>query len=142
MAQFTHEHVVRLIGVVTRGYPTLVVCEYMEHGSLHGYLQRHGTTDVTPQMRLQFASGSAKGLMYLHKRGLVHRDVAARNVLLSSELVAKISDFGLSRDTDEDNYYISKGGRLPVRSMIGPVSSDTAARSNETKVSPPSQRPS
>lgn len=45
----------------------------------------------------------------------VHRDVAARNVLVTSDNRAKISDFGLSRDIDDKAYYQSRGGALPIR---------------------------
>lgn len=39
----------------------------------------------------------------------IHRDVAARNVLLTSGRVAKIGDFGLARDIMNDSNYIVKG---------------------------------
>ena len=65
----------------------------------------------------------ADGLEYLSSRSFIHRDIAARNILLSSEHRAKIADFGMSREaavpTSEDSgdsaYYVSKGGQLPVR---------------------------
>uniref|UniRef100_A0A667GP32 Protein kinase domain-containing protein n=1 Tax=Lynx canadensis TaxID=61383 RepID=A0A667GP32_LYNCA len=48
----------------------------------------------------------------------IHRDVAARNVLLTSGRVAKIGDFGLARDIMNDSNYIVKGNaRLPVKWM-------------------------
>lgn len=39
----------------------------------------------------------------------IHRDVAARNVLLTDRHVAKICDFGLARDIRNDDSYIVQG---------------------------------
>lgn len=39
----------------------------------------------------------------------IHRDVAARNVLLTNSRVAKICDFGLARDIMNDSNYVVKG---------------------------------
>ncbi|VDM84023.1 unnamed protein product, partial [Strongylus vulgaris] len=49
-------------------------------------------------------------------KNFIHRDVAARNVLLTKQLVAKISDFGLGRYADSA-LYTARGGRLPFKSM-------------------------
>uniref|UniRef100_A0A3Q2YRP7 receptor protein-tyrosine kinase n=1 Tax=Hippocampus comes TaxID=109280 RepID=A0A3Q2YRP7_HIPCM len=51
-------------------------------------------------------------------RQCIHRDVAARNVLLTDRHVAKICDFGLARDIRNDDSYIVQGNaRLPVKWM-------------------------
>ncbi len=47
MAQFGHPNVVQLIGVVTVGTPVLVVVEFMEHGDLKGYLEKHEVDELT-----------------------------------------------------------------------------------------------
>ena len=112
MAQFSHRNVVRLLGVVTMGEPMLVVIEYCEHGSLDSYLQ---ATQLEPVTLLKIAYNCASGLAYLSSLKFIHRDIASRNVLIDSELTAKISDFGMSRETTQKDYYRSHGGPLPVR---------------------------
>lgn len=47
--------------------------------------------------------GIGAGMCYLAETGYVHRDLAARNVLLSAQLVCKVSDFGLSRFLEDDS---------------------------------------
>ncbi len=112
MAQFRHANIVQLLGVVSVGKPVLVVLEYMEYGSLKGYLEKN---DVDEATRLLFAGDCADGLNHVHSKGFVHRDIAARNILVSSERRCKVADFGLARDTDESDYYRSRSGQMPVR---------------------------
>ena len=112
MAQFEHPFVTKLVGVVTVGEPLLVVLEYCEHGALRNYLQ---TQEVPLKIKLQFAGDCAEGLEYLSKHNFVHRDIAARNVLVSSERRCKISDFGLSRETFDKEYYRSSNLQIAVR---------------------------
>uniref|UniRef100_A0A8D1C3Z0 Macrophage colony-stimulating factor 1 receptor n=1 Tax=Sus scrofa TaxID=9823 RepID=A0A8D1C3Z0_PIG len=67
---------------------------------------------------LRFSSQVAQGMAFLASKNCIHRDVAARNVLLTSGHVAKIGDFGLARDIMNDSNYIVKGNaRLPVKWM-------------------------
>eukprot|EP00049_Salpingoeca_infusionum_P016498 m.338150 g.338150 ORF g.338150 m.338150 type:complete len:1920 (-) comp16084_c0_seq5:3106-8865(-) len=112
MAQFEHPNIVGLVGVVTRSTPVLAVLEYCENGSLIDFLQK---MTLRPAQRLQFARQCASGLAYLSDLKFVHRDIAARNVLVTSDIVCKISDFGMSRDMDDGDYYQSRGGALPIR---------------------------
>ncbi|XP_072230619.1 macrophage colony-stimulating factor 1 receptor 2-like [Leuresthes tenuis] len=67
---------------------------------------------------MRFSYQVAQGLDFLSTRNCIHRDVAARNVLLTDRRVAKICDFGLARDIRNDDSYIVQGNaRLPVKWM-------------------------
>uniref|UniRef100_A0A4W5LJL9 receptor protein-tyrosine kinase n=1 Tax=Hucho hucho TaxID=62062 RepID=A0A4W5LJL9_9TELE len=67
---------------------------------------------------LRFSSQVAQGMDFLASKNCIHRDVAARNVLLTDGRVAKICDFGLARDIENDSNYVVKGNaRLPVKWM-------------------------
>ncbi|XP_048884828.1 macrophage colony-stimulating factor 1 receptor isoform X2 [Brienomyrus brachyistius] len=67
---------------------------------------------------LRFSYQVAQGLEFLTAKNCIHRDVAARNVLLADSRVAKICDFGLARDIMNDSNYVVKGNaRLPVKWM-------------------------
>ncbi len=112
MAQFQNPFVVQLIGVVTLGDPLLVLLEYCEYGALNSYLEKN---ELTHEDKHRIAADCCEGLAYLSEHGFVHRDVAARNILMSSQLRAKIADFGMSCKTIDSNYYLNKGGQLPVR---------------------------
>lgn len=115
MAQLDHKNIVKLVGVVTVGKPIYVVIEFCEHGSLKAYLEGN---DPTLHQQLHFCLDSAQGLEHIHSVGFVHRDVAARNVLLGSDMTCKIADFGLAREESENGeeaYYRSKSSQIPIR---------------------------
>ncbi|XP_069505328.1 insulin receptor [Ambystoma mexicanum] len=126
MKGFSCHHVVRLLGVVSKGQPTLVVMELMAHGDLKSYLRslrpdaenNPGRPPPTLPEMLQMAAEIADGMAYLNAKKFVHRDLAARNCMVAEDFTVKIGDFGMTRDIYETDYY-RKGGKglLPVRWM-------------------------
>ncbi|XP_035392398.1 insulin receptor a [Electrophorus electricus] len=126
MKAFSCHHVVRLLGVVSKGQPTLVVMELMTHGDLKSYLRslrpdsenNPGRPPPTLREMIQMAAEIADGMAYLNAKKFVHRDLAARNCMVAEDLTVKIGDFGMTRDIYETDYY-RKGGKglLPVRWM-------------------------
>uniref|UniRef100_A0A8V5GMN0 Tyrosine-protein kinase receptor n=1 Tax=Melopsittacus undulatus TaxID=13146 RepID=A0A8V5GMN0_MELUD len=126
MKGFSCHHVVRLLGVVSKGQPTLVVMELMAHGDLKSYLRslrpdaENNPGRPPPMLRemIQMAAEIADGMAYLNAKKFVHRDLAARNCMVAEDFTVKIGDFGMTRDIYETDYY-RKGGKglLPVRWM-------------------------
>ncbi|KAG9467449.1 hypothetical protein GDO78_014924, partial [Eleutherodactylus coqui] len=126
MKAFLCHHVVRLLGVVSKGQPALVIMELMTRGDLKSYLRSLRADDENtvkanpPSLKemIQMAGEIADGMAYLNAKKFVHRDLAARNCMVSEDLTVKIGDFGMTRDIYETDYY-RKGGKslLPVRWM-------------------------
>ncbi|VDD87315.1 unnamed protein product [Enterobius vermicularis] len=117
MGQFEHENVIRLIGVVTKSEPVMIVTEFMENGSLDQFLRKHDDGQLQIVQILDMLRGIAAGMKYLTEKGFVHRDLAARNVLVDAQLTCKIADFGLSRGLEGsvEQEYTTNGGKIPVR---------------------------
>eukprot|EP00041_Stephanoeca_diplocostata_P039441 m.1625628 g.1625628 ORF g.1625628 m.1625628 type:complete len:2691 (-) comp25395_c0_seq1:2497-10569(-) len=115
-AQFDHDNVVMCIGVVTSGNPAMLVLQLCDKGSLITVLKPEDEDKrVSPDMKGKFCLHVAYGMNYLASLGFVHRDLAARNVLVDAKDTAKIADFGLSRDTEDNDYYVAKAGKVPIR---------------------------
>ena len=120
-AQFVHPNVVGLVGVVSAGRPLLMVMELCEHGSLSAFLKKRRAErwHVSLGQRLSICEQTAVGLGYMASKRFVHRDVAARNILVSADFRFKISDFGLGREVSEDAegayYRANRGLAMPVR---------------------------
>jgi serine/threonine protein kinase len=114
--QFEHSNIVQMYGVVTAGFPYLMVLEFCSNGSLLNYVARH-TTDHTTAHLLGILRDIAAGMAYLVSRSFVHRDLAARNVLLDEKHRAKICDFGLGRNLQSDayEYRMATDLLLPIR---------------------------
>ncbi|CAH1261831.1 RET [Branchiostoma lanceolatum] len=122
-----HPNVVRLYGVVTKSEPQYILVEYASNEELRRYLwslrEQCKTTGNTKLLeRLGFSCDVASGLSELARLKIVHRDIAARNVVISDRKVAKIVDFGLSRDVYVSSAYerTSQGGEeelLPLKWM-------------------------
>ncbi|KAK3750169.1 hypothetical protein QZH41_015396, partial [Actinostola sp. cb2023] len=99
-----------------------VIVEYAVHGSLIDYVRlsrnEENVIDFKYTKRLSIALDVAKGMAYLTEKRCVHRDLAARNVLLAENFVAKVADFGMSRDIYESGVYEkTTTGKLPTRWM-------------------------
>ncbi|XP_028404268.1 receptor tyrosine-protein kinase let-23-like isoform X2 [Dendronephthya gigantea] len=129
-----HPNIVNLVGGSTDSNgPLFVVVEYCGEGNLLKYLQKHqvqtrqeyvniipkaGKAGLRYEWKLQKALEVCHGMAHLAKFKIIHRDVAARNVLLDDHLVAKISDFGMARDIYVKQIYRKDTeGFLPVRWM-------------------------
>ncbi|GMT04676.1 hypothetical protein PENTCL1PPCAC_26850, partial [Pristionchus entomophagus] len=120
-----HPHLVSLLGWVSDRKSPLLLVEYCEKGDLLHFIREKkeeilsgytNTDGLKLKDVLSFSWQIANGLEYLTSAGCIHRDIAARNVLVDGNNVCKIGDFGLCRLT-ETLLYQARGGRLPLKWM-------------------------
>ncbi|XP_012085571.1 probable LRR receptor-like serine/threonine-protein kinase At1g67720 isoform X2 [Jatropha curcas] len=117
LSRIHHRNLVPLIGFCEEEHQRILVYEYMHNGTLRDHI--HGTHQKRLDWlaRLQIAEDAAKGLEYLHtgcNPSIIHRDVKTSNILLDINMRAKVSDFGLSRQAEEDLTHISSVARGTV----------------------------
>uniref|UniRef100_A0A182RAR1 Protein kinase domain-containing protein n=1 Tax=Anopheles funestus TaxID=62324 RepID=A0A182RAR1_ANOFN len=115
MKKFEHPHIIKLIGI-SSGPPIWIVMELARHGELRAYLKKNGPILKLGTLLL-YSYQLSTALSYLESKKFVHRDIAARNVLVSSPTCIKLADFGLSRWVEDQSYYTSTKGMLPIKWM-------------------------
>ena len=98
-----HENVVQLYGVVQLENGDIgAVFEFCAQGALADALYGDKAREWSDEQLLDVAYDAACGIEHLHANNVVHRDIAARNVLLAGkrDLVAKVGDMGMARELD------------------------------------------
>ncbi|CAN4109282.1 unnamed protein product [Withania somnifera] len=101
-----HKNLVKLIGWCYESNELLVVYEFMPNGSLDKLISCEENGEIREglslnwEIRYGIISGIAQALDYLHngcQKRVLHRDIKASNIMLDSELNARLGDFGLAR---------------------------------------------
>ncbi|XP_074643642.1 muscle, skeletal receptor tyrosine protein kinase-like [Tubulanus polymorphus] len=135
MTEFHHPNIVRLLGVCAIGKPMCLLFEFMVKGDLNEFLrlcgpdyaiahshESYGQNAARLNLTEQLSIGAqiASAMLYLSKKGYVHRDLATRNCLVGGEnITVKISDFGLTRAVNSNGecYRGSDQDALAIRWM-------------------------
>jgi serine/threonine protein kinase len=125
VAQLDHPNIVTLVGVAWTYHSDIqALFEFMENGDLRDYLVKShpskgssknddASVRLADEMfKLQIACDIADALVYVHSfvPAIVHRDIKSRNVLLSSEWRAKLTDFGTARLQSENHTMTAEVG--------------------------------
>jgi len=88
-----HPNVVTVHALKVDGPNVYLVMEYVG-GSLRGMLDKQGKLDI--EQAVKIAIDVCKGLAAVHAKGIIHRDIKPENILLTEDVHAKVSDFGVA----------------------------------------------
>ncbi len=108
VAKLSNPNVVAVIDAGEDAGRPYIVLEYVQGETLKQRISRIGALDATEA--LAYALEVAQGLSVAHERKMVHRDVKPQNVLIDSTGRAKLTDFGISRQLNEEG--VTEAGRV------------------------------
>uniref|UniRef100_A0A8U7NTA9 Receptor protein-tyrosine kinase n=1 Tax=Corvus moneduloides TaxID=1196302 RepID=A0A8U7NTA9_CORMO len=111
-----HSYIVRLLGICP-GPQLQLVTQLLPLGSLLEYVRKNRDS-ISPQLLLNWCVQVAKGMYYLEEHRMVHRNLAARNVLLKSPSQVQVADFGIADLLyPDDKKYFYNEVKTPIKWM-------------------------
>eukprot|EP01119_Soliformovum_irregulare_P017099 TRINITY_DN502_c2_g1_i1.p1 TRINITY_DN502_c2_g1~~TRINITY_DN502_c2_g1_i1.p1 ORF type:complete len:788 (-),score=134.62 TRINITY_DN502_c2_g1_i1:13-2376(-) len=118
LESLAHPNIVGYYGIAVIDEQQYMVMEFANGGSLLSWLHQH--RDISQLTFLEWILDVANGMEYLSNRGILHKDLALRNLLMASDETGTasilVSDFGLASSLDGKNYYTRQEETpLPVK---------------------------
>ena len=98
--KLNHPHIVRLLDADIDADPPYLVLEYVEGQSLSAFVPAERALSVPQVLDLAFKCCGA--LEHANENGLVHRDIKPANLILQSNGVIKVTDFGTALSMSAD----------------------------------------
>ncbi len=98
LKQLRHPHIVRLLAVGKYRKTPFIAMEYVDGESLDRVLTRRQS--LAWEDVVQYGKQLCDALQHAHDKGIVHRDLKPSNLMVSSQGILKLTDFGIAKDTD------------------------------------------
>ncbi|KAG6529676.1 mitogen-activated protein kinase kinase kinase 5-like [Zingiber officinale] len=96
LSQFKHPNIVQYYGTETIEDQLYIYLEYVHPGSINKYVRQHCGA-MTESVVRNFTRHILNGLIYLHSKNIVHRDIKGANLLVDVNGVVKLADFGMAK---------------------------------------------
>ncbi|XP_073045552.1 BRASSINOSTEROID INSENSITIVE 1-associated receptor kinase 1-like isoform X3 [Primulina eburnea] len=138
ISMVAHRNLLRLRGFCMTSTERLLVYPYMANGSVASYLRERPESQppLDWKIRKRIASGSARGLAYLHDHcdpKIIHQDVKVANILLDEDFEAVVGDFGLAKLMGYKDTHVATAFRGTI-GHIAPEYLSTGKSSEKTDV--------
>lgn len=110
LRKLKHPNIITFKGVCTQAPCYCIIMEYCAHGQLYEVLR--AGRKITPRLLVDWSTGIASGMNYLHLHKIIHRDLKSPNVLVTHTDAVKISDFGTSKELSDKSTKMSFAGTV------------------------------
>ncbi len=94
-SKMTHHNIVNLTDVGLDGENRFLVMEYVQGKTLKQLIQEKGR--ISPRTATQITIRILSALQHAHENGIIHRDIKPQNILVNTEGLIKVADFGIAR---------------------------------------------
>ncbi|XP_064178986.1 serine/threonine-protein kinase LMTK2-like isoform X2 [Anguilla rostrata] len=113
-----HPNILLCLGQCVEVIPFLLVFEHCELGDLRGYLANQDWVLRNTELLQKMACEIAAGVTHLHKHNFLHSDLALRNCFLTTDMTAKVGDYGTGPSRWKDDYITTgEESAVPLRWM-------------------------
>ena len=99
-ASMVHQNIVNVYDVGQEGNINYIVMELIDGEPLSEVIKKEAPLE--PHRAVSIAKQVLSALSTAHKHQLIHRDVKPHNILLTSDGIAKITDFGIAKNVNQD----------------------------------------
>lgn len=109
---FQHPNIVTIYEMGEAEGVPFIAMEYLEGDSLHALISRGARIPLA--QKVGYLVQTCRALQYAHRRGVIHRDIKPANIMVTSEGVVKVVDFGIAR--------LAETSKTQTGSLLGTLS--------------------
>ena len=117
MLRLHHPNVARVLDYGEAPQP-FIALELVSGGSVQDLM--HEIEPPSTAQVFEIIDGVLAGLINIHSSGIIHRDIKPANILLTDTGTAKLTDFGIARDADKENFQTRTGAVMGTPAFMAP----------------------